>query len=178
MSIKEAMTRYFSMRREMADGGLDFLFKTPFIGDVHSLIYVGDLDEEGYISWKPVEKEDFYDFKELEGDLGCKIHPSVIEYFNSYWFTDLEGFIKDYTINLESVLPNTYIESYSNLVRGYMSNHKNRLENIPLGVEGDGLIVVVDNEDGSVKLEDFETGSFEVISESVERLISALRLKR
>lgn len=47
-----------------------------------------------------------------------------------------------------------------------------------MGIEGNGLIVVVDNEDGSVKLEDFERNTFEVISESIEQLITTLRLKR
>ncbi len=157
---------------------MDFLFKTPFDEDVDSLIYVGEVDEDEYISWKAVEKKDFYDFKTLEEDLGIRFHPSVIEYFNSYWFADLDGFINDHYIKLESVLPKADIESYSNTLRGYKNNHNNKLENIPLGIEGNGLIVVVDNEDGSVKLEDFERNTFEVISESIEQLITTLRLKR
>ena len=40
------------------------------------------------------------------------------------------------------------------------------------------MLVVIDNEKGKVKLEDFEWNSFEVISESIEALISKLRIKR
>ncbi|OMC63519.1 SecY interacting protein Syd [Paenibacillus odorifer] len=175
--MKEAMNQYFSLRKEIAEEGLDFLFKTPFDEDVESLIYIGEVDEDEYISWQPVEK-DFYDFNSLEEDLGVRIHPSVIEYFNSYYFADLDGFIKDHYIKLESVLQKADIDSYSNTLKGYKNNHDNKLENIPLGIEGNGLNVVVDNEDGSVKLEDFERNSFEVISESIELLITSLRLKR
>jgi hypothetical protein len=38
--------------------------------------------------------------------------------------------------------------------------------------------VVIDNVNGKIKLEDFERNSFEVISESIEALISKLRIKR
>lgn len=176
--MKEAMNQYFSLRKSIADEGLDFLFKTPFNEEVDSLIYVGEVDEDEYISWRPVEKKEIYDFNSLEVKLGIKIHRSVIEYFNSYWFADLDGFIKDHYIKLESVLPKADIESYSNLLLGYKNNHNNKLEHIPIGIEGNGLIVVVDNQDGSVKLEDYERNSFEVISEGIEQLIMTLRLKK
>jgi SecY interacting protein Syd len=178
LSIKEAMNQYFIMRKEIADEGLDFLFKTPYNEDVDSVIYVGEVDEEEYILWKPVEKNDYSDFKCLEEDLGVKLHQAVTEYFNAYWFIDLDGFIKHHYIKLESSLPGAGIDSYISLVKGYKANHNNRLENIPLGIEGNGLIVVVDNKDGSVKLEDFERSSFEVISLSIEELITTLRLKK
>lgn len=177
MHIKEAMDQYFSLRKKVAEEGLDFLFKTPFDEESESLIYIGEVDEDEYISWQPVKK-DPYDFKPLEEDLGISIHPSVKEYFNSYYFADLDGFIKEHYIKLESVLQKADIDSYTNTLKGYKNNHDNKLENIPLGIEGNGLNVVIDNEDGSVKLEDFERNSFEVISENIELLITSLRLKR
>lgn len=176
MSIKLAMKQYFSLRKEIAKEGQDFLFRTPYDENVGSHIYVGEVDENEYIPWKPIEKEEFYDFASLEEDLGIKIHPSVLEYFNSYWFVDLDGFFKDHYIKLESVLPMIGIESYSNMLMGYKNNHNN-LENIPLGIEGNGLIVVVNNVTGSVKLEDFGN-SFEVISGGIEQLIRDLRFSR
>ncbi|OMF02906.1 SecY interacting protein Syd [Paenibacillus sp. FSL H7-0331] len=176
--MKEAMNQYFSLRKATADEGLDFLFKIPFDEDVDSFIYVGEVDEDEYISWRPVEKKDFNDFKSLEENQGIRIHPSVIEYYNSYWFADLDGFIKDHYIKLESVLPKADIESYSNILTGYKNNHNNKLEHIPIGIEGNGLMVVVDNQDGYVKLEDYERNSFEVIAEGIEQLITTLRLKR
>ncbi|WP_174818624.1 SecY-interacting protein Syd [Paenibacillus kobensis] len=172
------MKQYFSLRKTVADEGLDFLLKTPFDEEVDSLIYVGEVDEDEYISWRPVEKNVTNDFSLLEEKLGIKIHGSVVEYFNSYWFADLDGFIKDHYIKLEFVLPKADLESYGNLLSGYKSNHNNNIENIPIGIEGNGLIVVVDNQDGSVKLEDYERNSFEVISEGIEQLILSLRLKK
>lgn len=172
------MKQYFLLRKKTADEGLDFLFKTPFNGEVNPFFYIGEVDEDEYISWRPVEKTNGDDSKSIEEMLKLKIHQSVIEYFNSYWFVDLDGFINDHYVKLESVTPNIGIKPYSRALAGYKKNHNNKLEHTPIGIEGDGLIVVVDNKNGSVYLEDFERSSFEVLSESIEHLILSLRLKR
>lgn len=57
MSMKEAMKKYFKRRKEAHDHGLEFLFKTPFNDDVAPFIYEGEVNEEEYISWKPVKKK-------------------------------------------------------------------------------------------------------------------------
>ncbi|MGW6299768.1 SecY-interacting protein Syd [Peribacillus butanolivorans] len=172
------MDQYFRLRQENADEGMDFLFKTSVTEELNSIIYEGEVDEEDYITWKPVEKTTSHDLKQLEENLEVVFHKSIIEYFNSYWFADLDGFLNDFYIKLEAVLPNFEFDSFQRTLEGYKSNHNNRLENIPLGIEGNGLLVVIDNENGKVKLEDFERNSFDIISESIEELISKLRLKR
>ncbi|MFS0889871.1 SecY-interacting protein Syd [Peribacillus frigoritolerans] len=172
------MGQYFSMRHDLAEEGMNFLFKTSVIEELNSIIYESEVDEEDYITWKPVEKTTSHDLKELEENLGVGFHKSIIEYFNSYWFANLDGFLNDFYIKLDGVLPNFEFDSFRGTLEGYKSNHNNRLENIPLGIEGNGLLVVIDNENGKVKLEDFERNSFEVISESIEALISKLRIIR
>ncbi|KQU13163.1 Syd protein [Bacillus sp. Leaf13] len=176
--MKKSIDQYFRLRQDLADEGMDFLFKTSVTEELNSIIYEGEVDEEEYITWKPVEKTTSHDLKQLEENLEVISHKSIIEYFNSYWFADLDGFLNDFYIKLEEVLPNFELDSFLGTLKGYKSNHNNRLENIPLGIEGNGLLVVIDNENGKVKLEDFERNSFEVISESIEALISKLRLKR
>lgn len=166
------------MRKELADEGMDFLFKTPVTEELNSIIYEGEVDDEDYITWKPVEKTTLHDVKYLEENLEVVLHKSINEYFNSYWFADLDGFLNDFYIKLGAVLPNFEFDSFRVTLEGYKSNHNNRLDNIPLGIEGNGLLVVIDKENGKVKLEDFERNSFEVISESIEALIFKLRLKR
>ncbi|MGE7184023.1 SecY-interacting protein Syd [Peribacillus sp. NPDC006672] len=172
------MGQYFRMRQELADEGMDFLFKTSVTEELNSIMYEGEVDEDDYITWKPVEKTTLHDFKQLEEILEVVFHKSIVEYFNSYWFADLDGYTNDSYIKLEAVLPNIKCDSFRGALEGYKTNHNKRLDNIPLGIEGNGLLVVVDNENGRVKLEDFERNSFEVISESIEALISKLRLKR
>lgn len=172
------MGQYFSMRHDLAEEGMNFLFKTSVTEELNSIIYEGEVDEEDYITWKPVEKTTSHDLNQLEENLEVVFHKTIIEYFNSYWFADLDGFINDFYIKLEAILPNFEFDSFRGTLEGYKSNHNNRLENIPLGIEGNGLLVVIDNLNGKVKLEDFERNSFEVISENIEALISKLRIKR
>ena len=76
MSIKEAMKKYFQMRIEVAAEGLDFLFKTPVNNDDDLIIYEGKVDEEEYISWKPLEMTVSQDFETLEIEFEIKLHNS------------------------------------------------------------------------------------------------------
>lgn len=160
------------MRRETANNGLDFLFKTPIKNNEELVIYEGKADEDEYICWKPVEIPFQQDIKNY---LDMDLHYTVQDYFNSYWFADLDGFYNNYYIKLHSVLPND-LNSYIDLIKGYKENHGNKLDKVPIGIEGNGLTVVIDNKSGVVYLEDFERGSFEFIADSIEILIKNLRL--
>lgn len=179
MSTKEAMQQYFRLRRDLADGGLDFLFKTPVIDETNnSIIFEGEIDEDEYVSWKPVEKKVSHDFKQLKEEFGIEFHKTIIEYFNSYWFAELDGFINNHYIKLESVLPSIELSSFQEILKGYKKNHGDRLENIPIGLEGNGLLVVIKNKCGKVYLEDFQRGTFDIITENIQELILNLKLKR
>ncbi|MCX2824555.1 SecY-interacting protein Syd [Bacillus pseudomycoides] len=178
MSIKNAMQQYFRLRIKLAHEGLDFLLKTPVLEEVNPILYDGEIDEEGYILWKPVEKNIVHDFIHLEQEMDIHFHQTVITYFNSYWFAELNGFYKNYYIELEAVLPNIELHSFKERLKGYKGNLQERLKHIPIGIEGNGMLVVIDNENGKVKLEDFERSSFETISENIQELILNLRLKR
>lgn len=179
LTTKEAMNIYFQMRKELASEGLDFLFKTPVNNDDGNLIiYEGEVDEEEYISWKPIEMNVSQDYKRLEDEFEVNLNKSIIDYFNSYWFADLDGFFKEHYIKLEPVLPNNEISSFRESLRGYKNNHGGSLVKIPIGIEGNGLLVVVENDSGVVQLEDFERGTFEYIAENIQDLIRNLRLKR
>ncbi|KZD29194.1 Syd protein [Bacillus cereus] len=174
--VKNAMSTYFKLRKEYFDRGLNFLFKTPYNEKVNFVIYHGEIEEEE-ISWKPVEKYIKTNLTILEERFGIKFHDSVHHYFNSYWFTDLDGFIGDHYISLEAVLPNIELDSFKEKLERYEKNHR-KLDKIPIGVEGNGLLVVLNNVSGKVELEDFESGLFMEISNSLNELISSLRLQK
>ncbi len=106
------MGQYFRMRQELADQGMEFLFKTPVTEDVNSIIYEGEVDEEDYITWKPVENTTSHDLNQLEENLEVVFHKTIIEFFNSYWFAELDGFLNDIYIKFEAVLPNFELNSF------------------------------------------------------------------
>ncbi|MRX72851.1 SecY-interacting protein Syd [Bacillus lacus] len=166
------------MRKEIANKCLDTLFKTPISNEDNLIIYDGEVDEEEYISWEPVEKTLSQDFTSLENEFDIKLHKSIVEYFNSYWFADLDGFYKEHYIALKPVLPKSEISSFRESLKGYKENHGNSLKKIPIGIEGNGLLVVIENKSGIIQLEDFERGTYEHIAENMQELIRNFRLKR
>ncbi len=174
--VKNPMSTYFKLRKEYFDRGLNFLFKTPYNEKVNFVIYHGEIEEEE-ISWEPVEKYIKTDLTIIEERFGIKFHDSVYHYFNSYWFADLDGFIGDHYISLEAVLPNIELENFEGKLEGYEKDHR-KLDKIPIGVEGNGLLVVLNNVSGKVELEDFERGLFIEVSNSLNELISSLRLQK
>lgn len=64
------------------------------------------------------------------------------------------------------------------MVKGYKSNHNNKLDHIPIGMEGNGLMVVVDNQYGTVQLQDFERKSFVKLADNIASLITQLKLRK
>ncbi|MBH8585818.1 SecY-interacting protein Syd [Thermoactinomyces sp. CICC 10520] len=175
--MKEAMKTYFARRKAAYDQGAAFLFKTPRLEGVAPLIYEGEEEEEGCISWKPVEKHIIHDFTELENQMGAVLHPSIKPYFNSYWFAELDGFIENDCIHWSRCCPRIELDGFAYMVKGYRENHP-RLEHIPLGMEGNGRIVVVDNQHGTVRLEDFERNSFTFLADDIPSLLTRLRLRK
>lgn len=177
LAMKDAMSNYFKVRREYFEKGLDFLFKTSYNENVQSIIYQGEMDEDEEILWNPVQKNNHSDIKPLEERFHIKFHSSIDCYFNSYWFAELDGFMDGHYITLEAVLPNIELDTFERNLKGYKRNH-DKLDKVPIGIEGNGLVVVIHNISGKIELEDFERGCFKEIANSLEDLISSLRLQR
>lgn len=60
--------------------------KSLWIEEAEAFIYEGEPDTEGYVFWKPLEKNIIHDFSDIEKDLGIELYNSIKEYYNSYWF--------------------------------------------------------------------------------------------
>ncbi|MEM5601475.1 SecY-interacting protein Syd [Bacillus cereus group sp. RP37] len=177
--MKAEMLKYFEQLIEVWHGFNNSLPKVPWNEAVIPTIYEDEIDEEEYICWKPVEKNVIHDFLDIEEGLGIIFHESIKEYFNSYWFAELAGFYKSYNIILEPVLPGIELNNFVVQLIGYKETHEDKLDNIPLGVEGEtGFLIVIDNNTGVVKLEDFENGTYEILADSIEQLILDIQLKK
>jgi SecY interacting protein Syd len=175
MEVKLAMERYFDKLQSIYSKKSPPYPQTPYNEDVDDFIYVGEPDEYEWISWKPVVKSEKHDLAELSNRLNVEIHPSVKEYYNSFWFCSLGGKIGEFRIQLDEVLPNVELETFIDNLIGYKAAHNGLIENIPVGVEtNQSLLVVVDNKTGEVKLEDYEIGAFTVLADSLSALILKL----
>lgn len=177
--MKNEMKKYFDELISVWEGFNKSLPKIQYNEDAKDIIYVGELDEDDYISWKPVEKKSISDFKEIEETLEIKLRGEIKEYFNSYWFAELAGFYKGFNIILEPVLPGIEINNFVVQLIGYKGAHEGKLDNILIGLEVENnYLVVVDNLNGNIKLEDYESGNYEVIAKSLEDLISNIKLNK
>ena len=130
---------------------------TPYDEQLLPKIYVGEMNEEEYISWMPVEKDEISDFSLMEQEFGISIHESIKEYFNSYWFAYIKGFFNSCNIILDPVLPGQELDNFYAHLCGYHINHDHKIEYIPIGFDAvTNYLVVVGNTDGVVWLEDYE----------------------
>lgn len=172
--MKEAMSRYFDrLFRAYAEQGVG-LPRAPFDPAVDPRIWQSPPDEEGYAAWGPLEKTVRHDIAALTPDLS-PLHPSIDEYFNSWWFCSLDGGFGAYRMSLLPVMPSVELDSFLVQARRYERAHGGTLEHVPLGVELNGLQVLVDNRDGSVTVEDWERRTFQPLAENLEALIADMQ---
>ncbi|WP_238158890.1 SecY-interacting protein Syd [Priestia megaterium] len=126
------------------------------------------------MAWKPLKKDVNSNFEDVEKELSVQLHPNIKAYFNCYWFLELAGNYNGYDLVLNPVVPGIEFKGFKQETEVYKAAHNDQLVNIPIGIESNGLLLVVDNESEEVKLEDYERNSFEIISGNLSELIENL----
>ncbi|BCB38281.1 SecY-interacting protein Syd [Bacillus cereus] len=175
--MKEVMKDYFE---KFIDKWMEYNNSLPQIAwneDIDEFIYSGEEDEYGYISWKPIEKGVEFSFDEIESQYNVQLHDSVKQYFNSYWFLELTGWVSSYNINLHPVIPGIEPDYFISLVKDYAESKEDIIKFIPIGFESNGMLIVLDNNTGEILVEDFELNEYKRITNSLESLISQLKFK-
>jgi hypothetical protein len=177
MSVKKALNKYFKELLDYWNRKYGTLPKTSWDEDVNPLLFQAEPDEEEYIYWKPKLKDRHEDFDKIEKMIGITINSTVKEYFDSYWFLEIEGFYNSKRINLEPNEPDKDIVRYFQNMKQYEKNIGNLFRYIQIGViSPEDMSIAVDNETGKIVIQDYETGNVEVMAESLEELIEGLRL--
>ncbi|QTL52479.1 SecY-interacting protein Syd [Priestia aryabhattai] len=172
--MKQEMEIYFNKLLKEWEGFNGTLPMTQWIEGAEDFIFEGKKDEDDYIYWKPLIKGVKSNFEDIEKKLNVHLHPDIKAYFNCYWFLELAGNYNGYDLVLNPVIPGIELKDFKHETKLYKEAHNDQLFNIPIGIEANGLLLVVDNESGEVKLEDYERNSFEIISESLSKLIKNL----
>lgn len=179
MSVKEELAHYFDELLSYWNNTFGTLPKTPFDEEANPSLYQGEPDEDEYVSWKPIEKEMQEDFEAIEANIDLHLHSSIKEYFNSFWFLNLQGFYNSKLIILEPVQPGMDINNFFVNQKKYEEHQGKILKNIQLGyISPENMALMVNNETGEILQEDFETGHSTVIAKSLEELIKGLRVTR
>lgn len=175
MSVKVALDKYFKeMIKEYAKTKQGLPMRPKRVIGNES-IYVGECDDEGWCRWKPIEKNEINNFEELEELFQIKFNKDIKEYFNSYWFLELEGKFKKKDITLEVVVPERELEMFQKKLIGYKEAHNNELKYIPIGMEEEhGYLIVMENSTGKIKIENHDKGTFRTIANNLEELLTIL----
>ncbi|BFH16751.1 SecY-interacting protein Syd [Paenibacillus melissococcoides] len=125
MSIIEELAHYFDELLSYWNNTFGTLPKTPFDEEANPSLYQGEPDEDEYVSWKPIEKEMQEDFEAIEANIDLHLHSSIKEYFNSFWFLNLQGFYNSKLIILEPVQPGMDINNFLLIKKNRRTSRKN-----------------------------------------------------
>ncbi len=178
MEIKNALKHYFDELIDVWRTKYGTYPKAPWDEDIDSRLYLSDPDEEEYVYWKPIEKTDIENFAEIEKKLSMKLHHNIKEYFNSYWFLNLQGFYKSRLVNLEPVEPGKSILCFFQGMQQYEENNGRKLRYIQIGfISPEDMAILFDNETGEILVEDFETEENELLANSLAELITSLAVE-
>ncbi|MFS0858730.1 MULTISPECIES: SecY-interacting protein Syd [Paenibacillus] len=142
-------------------------------------MYVGVPDEEESIQWRPRLKTTKEDFTLIERELGMKLHSSIKEYFDSFWFLNLQGFYGPNRITLEEVTPNKDIGAFFINQKNFEVSAQRKFDYILIGyISPDDQGLLLDNRTGGIVREDYETNERLPVSSSLSELIDSLRITK
>lgn len=155
--MKEIMKQYFERFCDMWREFNETYPQISYDSDVDSRLYVGTMDEEEYISWKPLEKDTITDLSYLETKYNVKFNKDIVEYFNSYWFFELMGFCGEHNISLLPVIPLKETDEFEMRLRDYYKT-LGKMDFVPIGFDATTYnLIVIENESGKVFLHNIET---------------------
>jgi hypothetical protein len=151
--------------------------KIPYNKRVSTDFYLGKEDSEGYIEWKILKVRNPIVKNSMDKDLGIILHDDIYEFFNSYYFLDISGFIDDNEIVLHSLTPDT---NHLIFLRRRFENleiNTERIRYIQLGdysTSENSFLLCFDNDTGEIVYHDPENASVQIVSDSLEELLQKL----
>lgn len=171
--LKESLKMYL-------DKYFDFWIKergsypmVPFDSEEESTLYFGEVDKEEYVQWKYKEIEQKIDFDALEKKYGVELPLEIKEYYNSYYFLQLEGFINGKHISMTPIEESTDIIG---MLEYYLSEENGM---IALGTYGEmDLQLSIELETGTIIAYDYEWESKSLIADSLTTLFNQMLPKR
>lgn len=149
----------------------------PYDEDEESSLWIGEMDDEEYIQWMYLEKETVTDFSNLEKEIGLVLPEQLKEFYNSYYFLELQGFCDGEHVYFDSVsdtrdiINDLHIEEVNEKNYLHMGIYSNMDLELCMEIET-GKMVSVDYEG------DLEEVRVDVIADSLEELLKKMTATR
>ena len=172
--LRETLKKYLDQFFYMWKTERNFLPMISYDEDKETLLYVGEENDDGDIQWEYRPADRTVDFSEIERKFSIMIPQEVKEYFNSYWFLQLEGFIGSDYIFMDP------IDDTSDVILEleYFFTNESK-EMIPIGTHGKWDVpICVKISTGEVVIWDEENGKEYVLAKSLEDLFCKMTVKR
>lgn len=101
--IKESLKAYLDKYFESYKNYMGTYPAVPYDEDEKSSLWFGKVDDEEYIQWMYKEKEEQTSFLELEDEFDLILPDAVREFYNSYYFLQLQGFYNGESVMLDNI---------------------------------------------------------------------------
>lgn len=97
--MKAYLEKYFDCYREF----MGTYPTVPYDEEEESSLWYGEVDEEDYIQWVYREKDAQTDFSEFECESDLTLPVAVKEFYNSFYFLQLQGFYNGESVSFDSL---------------------------------------------------------------------------
>lgn len=145
-----------------------------FDKDCDIKMYVGEIDVEGYIQWNYKERNNIIEFSGIEKKYDIRLHNELKEYYNSYNFLQLEGFVDENLILIEPISDEKDILAELEYI---FENEGKDL--IQIGIDGKShLPLCYEVNDGNIIVYDYEKKYKKILSNSLKEFFSKLSPKK
>ena len=158
-----------------------FLPKVPFDEEADTTLYIGEVDEYGYIQWMYQENTEEVDFKKWENEVKGELRNEIKEYISSYKFLELVGFLDENIVYFNMI--NNYEEICLEEREKYLKEIKKSadikdlkaLENcIEIGSYHSIFEMYFDNNNGNIIVYDFDYHKKIIIANTFQELFERL----
>lgn len=172
--IKEELHRYLEKYVEFWKNERGSLPMVPYDEDCETKMYLGERDEDEYIQWNYKRKDKIIEFLPIEKKYDIKLHSDLKEYYNSYYFLQLEGFVDGRRIWLDPIDEERDILAELEYIFENEGKHI-----IEIGVEGKSdLPLYFEINSGNVMIYDFENNDKKILADSLKELFAKLSPKK
>ncbi len=172
--LKNVMNSYFNKLTNVWIEQRNIEPQVPFNPQMPNIIYNGEKDSFGYITWKPVLQDKIYNFSDIEKNLNIKLHPLIKSYLNSYYFMELSGEYQNLYLNFIPITPITKIDFF---IKNHISEIKNNIY-LEIGYlqdsGNDEINILINNHNGAVYSYDIDNSSLVLLNNNLEDLISKI----
>ena len=173
--LKEFLKKYLDAFFKVFEDDLKSLPKVAYDEDNEdnpSNLYVGEMDNEGWIQWQYVPVDRIIDFSELEEEYAMHISTELKEYYNSFYFLELCGFFDNVLIMLDKIDDTTdAIEEFRCVIDSNESM-------IPIGMDGRNCMICVKLDSGCVIVDDWECEEQYILADSLSEFFSKLKPRK